>query len=120
MRLWTEDGHDGRAPQGPGTQFGTLPDNAISNVALYEDNPADGLFTTDSSNLTAPTVFVSSQATLTLNAADTLTTSTKTYFVVATLRPNFLPVAGASVNMRWTGGGDGARGGVRGRGLSRP
>lgn len=104
VRLWTE----GAATTAElmkirVRKFGTLPDNAISNVALYEDNPADGLFTTDSSNLTAPTVFTSSQATLTLNAPDTLTTSTKTYFVVATLRPNFLPVAGASVSMRLDG-----------------
>ncbi|TPW21743.1 MAG: hypothetical protein FD126_387, partial [Elusimicrobia bacterium] len=104
VRLWTEGtGTTAELLKVRVRKFGTLPDNAISNVALYEDNPPDGLFTTDSSNLTAPTVFVSSQATLTLNAPDTLTTSTKTYFVVATLRSNFLPVAGASVSMRLDG-----------------
>ncbi|TBR17026.1 T9SS type A sorting domain-containing protein, partial [bacterium] len=103
VKLWTE-GSTADLLKVKVRKFGTLPDAAVSNVALYEDNPADGLFTAaDVGQLTNPTVFVSSQATLTLGAADTLTTSTKTYFVVATLRSNYLPVAGASISMRLDG-----------------
>ncbi|MBI3297578.1 MAG: VCBS repeat-containing protein [Elusimicrobia bacterium] len=105
LRLWTEGtGATADLLKLSVRKTGTLPDAALSNVGLYLDD-GDGAFTASDelSLLTSPASFVSSAVTLSLAAPDTLQNSTRTYFVGATVRPDFLPVEGASIALHLDG-----------------
>ncbi|MBI5595921.1 MAG: VCBS repeat-containing protein [Elusimicrobia bacterium] len=106
LRLWTEGtGNTQSLAKVAVRKFGTLPDAAISNVGLYLDSGGDEAFT--SGDLTglksSPAVFVSSRATLTLPVPENIQNSTRTYFVAATIRSDYLPVEGDSVSLRLDG-----------------
>ncbi|MBI2362851.1 MAG: VCBS repeat-containing protein, partial [Elusimicrobia bacterium] len=106
VRLWTEGtGNTQSLAKVAVRKFGTLPDAAISNVGLYLDSGGDETFTPgDLTGLkSSPAVFVSSRATLTLPVPENIQNSTRTYFVAATVRSDYLPVEGDSVSLRLDG-----------------
>lgn len=111
IRLWTEGAANSQDLLKVAVRkFGTLPDAAFASVGFYRDN-GDGDFTGSDPLLSNLAVFASSQAVLTLPVAENIQNSTKTFFVAATIQPDHLPVAGATVSMRLDGEAFTMRGG---------
>ncbi|MBI5244562.1 MAG: VCBS repeat-containing protein [Elusimicrobia bacterium] len=88
-------------------KLGTLPDAAVKNVAIYGDANTNGIF--DSGDTAAlysgvPAVFASSAVTLAVQTVgQTISNSTRTYFLTLQLEPSYLPQDGSTAALKLDG-----------------
>ncbi|MFH1723823.1 MAG: FG-GAP-like repeat-containing protein [Elusimicrobiota bacterium] len=105
LRLWSENGSL-TWKKLKVRKVGTLPDAAVSRVAVYKDANGNGIFDAATEKIATRSqaaVFVSSAVTLTINVGETITGTTATYFVGLEFEQAFLPVPGSSVSLRLDG-----------------
>ncbi len=88
------------------TKTGTLADSGVTTVKIYLDANANGTYEAGSDTLISPavTTFSGGSAAITLSAAQTITTTAKTYFIVYEL--SVTATAGNTIGARVAASGD--------------